>query len=39
MRRRWKGFDGGTEAWRDIDDFFAALRRRSAVTDDGGAAR
>lgn len=29
VRRRWRGFDGGSEAWRDIDDFFARLRARS----------
>src|SRR5262249_1521253 len=26
VRRRWRGFDGGDEAWRDIDAFFARLR-------------
>lgn len=31
VRRRWKGFDGGEEAWRDIDEFFARLRARSRV--------
>lgn len=29
IRRRWKGFDGGEEAWREINDFFARLRARS----------
>jgi hypothetical protein len=29
VRRQWKGFDGGTEAWDEIDAFFAALRERS----------
>jgi hypothetical protein len=29
VRRRWRGFDGGEEAWRDIEDFFARLRARS----------
>jgi hypothetical protein len=29
VRRRWRGFDGGEEAWRDIDAFFARLRERS----------
>lgn len=28
VRLHWKGFDGGQEAWRVIDDFFASLRRR-----------
>lgn len=31
VRRRWKGFDGGEEAWLDIDDFFARLCARSRV--------
>jgi hypothetical protein len=29
VRRRWKGFDGGEEAWRDINAFFNGLRARS----------
>jgi hypothetical protein len=29
IRRRWKGFHGGEEAWQEIDGFFAALRQRS----------
>jgi uncharacterized protein DUF5947 len=29
IRRRWKGFDGGEEAWREINDFFANVRARS----------
>jgi len=29
IRRRWKGFDGGEEAWREIDAFFADVRSRS----------
>jgi hypothetical protein len=34
VRRRWRGFDGGEEARRDIDGFFDALRekRRPAGT-------
>ncbi|MFC0437982.1 DUF5947 family protein [Kutzneria buriramensis] len=28
VRLNWKGFDGGTEAWREIDAFFADLRER-----------
>jgi hypothetical protein len=30
IRRHWKGFEGGEEAWRKIDDFFAALAEREA---------
>ena len=29
LRLRWKGFEGGEEARREIDDFFAGLRQRS----------
>ncbi len=29
VRLHWKGFDGGEEAWRRIDGFFASLRDRS----------
>jgi hypothetical protein len=32
IRRRWKGFDGGEEAWTEIDGFFADLRARSGET-------
>jgi len=29
IRRRWKGFDGGEEAWQEIEAFFADVRSRS----------
>jgi hypothetical protein len=29
IRRRWKGFDGGEQAWNDVDAFFDRLRKRS----------
>jgi hypothetical protein len=29
MRRVWKGFDGGEEAWSEIESFFALVRERS----------
>jgi hypothetical protein len=29
VRRYWKGFHGGEEAWREIDDFFSQLRAGS----------
>jgi hypothetical protein len=32
IRRRWKGFDGGEEAWREVNDFFHRLRSRSDLT-------
>ncbi len=28
IRQHWKGFEGGPEAWRQIDEFFAGLRER-----------
>lgn len=31
VRLRWKGFDGGQEAWEDIGAFFERLRERSRV--------
>jgi hypothetical protein len=31
VRLHWKGFDGGQEAWREIDAFFARLREKSGV--------
>ena len=37
VRRSWRGFDGGDEAWRDIDDFFAALRERSEEVGEAAA--
>jgi uncharacterized protein DUF5947 len=32
VRRHWKGFQGGEEAWRAIEGFFAGLRSRSERT-------
>ncbi len=29
IRRRWRGFEGGEEAWSEIADFFAMLRLKS----------
>jgi hypothetical protein len=29
VRRHWKGFDGGAEAWSQIDAFFADVRSRA----------
>ncbi len=28
VRTHWRGFDGGTEAWQSIDEFFGRLRQR-----------
>jgi hypothetical protein len=28
VRQTWRGFDGGEDAWREIDAFFAALQAR-----------
>ncbi len=35
VRLHWKGFDGGQEAWREIDGFFASLRARSEAVAGG----
>ncbi|GAA2004254.1 DUF5947 family protein [Nocardiopsis rhodophaea] len=37
IRTRWKGFDGGEEAWTAIDSFFADLRERSRPASRGDA--
>ena len=37
VKRRWKGFDGGEEAWREIDAFFAGVRQKSRTFDRQGA--
>ncbi len=34
MRKVWKGFDGGEEAWTDIDAFFSMVRERSGEPDE-----
>jgi hypothetical protein len=33
IRRRWKGFDGGEDAWTEIDAFFAEVRARSTTVN------
>jgi hypothetical protein len=35
VRRHWKGFDGGAEAWAAIDAFFAELRERAGEVSAG----
>lgn len=37
IRRRWKGFHGGEEAWQEIDAFFSGLRARSTEAGAGAA--
>ncbi|HET6502699.1 MAG TPA: DUF5947 family protein [Amycolatopsis sp.] len=37
VKLRWRGFDGGTEAWTAIDGFFSALRERSTRIGAGDA--
>jgi hypothetical protein len=29
VKRSWRGFDGGEEVWKEIEDYFTALRARS----------
>jgi hypothetical protein len=31
IRMHWRGLSGGTEVWREINSFFAALRARSGI--------
>jgi Family of unknown function (DUF5947) len=33
IRTRWRGFSGGSEVWRAIDEFFGDLDRRSAPVE------
>jgi hypothetical protein len=32
IRRAWRGFQGGDEVWREIDDFFARARARAETS-------
>ena len=32
IRGSWRGFSGGTEVWREIGSFFAALREKACLT-------
>lgn len=36
VRLRWRGFDGGAEAWREIDAFFDGLREAAVPIDTAG---
>ncbi len=33
LRRHWRGFEGGEEAWREIDGFFASLDELAQVEE------
>ena len=33
VRRHWKGFQGGEEAWQAIEGFFGDLRQRSGKVE------
>ncbi len=35
VRTYWKGFDGGSQTWQAIDEFFAGLRERSERVSGG----
>jgi hypothetical protein len=35
IRAHWRGLSGGTEVWREIGVFFAALKKRAGVADEG----
>ena len=39
LRRHWRGFDGGAEAWREIDGFFATLDDLAQVEESGAGER
>jgi hypothetical protein len=38
VKLKWKGFDGGEEAWREIDLFFSKVRDRALPTPEAGRA-
>ncbi len=35
IRTHWRGLSGGTEVWREIGAFFAALKKRAGLAQDG----
>ena len=35
IRTHWRGLSGGTEVWREIGAFFAALKKRAALVSEG----
>jgi hypothetical protein len=34
IRAHWRGLSGGTEVWREINAFFAALKRRAGIVSE-----
>ena len=34
IRAHWRGLSGGTEVWREIGAFFAALKKRAAPSEE-----
>lgn len=36
IRTHWRGLSGGTEVWREIAGFFAALKKRAGFVGEGG---
>ena len=37
LRREWRGFQGGDEAWRAVGEFFARVRTLSGAPEVAGA--
>ena len=35
IRSKWRGFSGGTEAWKEIANFFVTLRKKAGVSGKG----
>jgi len=35
IRTHWRGLSGGTEVWREIGSFFAALKKRAGFGQEG----
>jgi len=38
IRAYWRGLSGGTEVWREISAFFAALKMKSGFREEGSRA-
>ena len=37
IRAHWRGLSGGTEVWREINSFFAMLKKKSGFVEEGTA--